>query len=221
MKVEIWSDVVCPWCYVGKRRFEAALARIDALNPLLRAVVTIQRERAGSRKVGPLAGVPFLVKDASPWPGLRWSIGARLFAHNVAPQHTPYGQRLAEAGLMCVGKSATSELGLLGSTETLLEGVTHNPWDLACSAAGSSGGSAAAVAAGLVPFAHANDGGGSIRIPASLCGTVGLKPSFGRISRAGIVPHSWSLDTAGPLTRSVTDAAIVLANTRPSLKSQR
>jgi amidase len=125
----------------------ACLARIEALNPLLRAVVSVDPDPAAPPTGGPFSGVPFLVKDALPWPGMRWSFGSRLFASNVAQQHVPYGKALAASGLVCVGKTAMSELGLLGSTETLLEGITHNPWRLARSAAGSSGGSAAAVAA--------------------------------------------------------------------------
>jgi amidase len=194
--------------------FDACLARIDALNPLLHAVVTVARGRPGGPTSGPLAGVPFLMKDASPWPGLRWSMGARLFAKNVAPAHTPYGQRLADAGLVCAGKTATSEFGLLGSTETLLEGITHNPWRLSSSAAGSSGGSAAAVAAGLVPMAHANDGGGSIRIPASVCGLFGFKPSKGRTVPAAFASSDF-LDMTSDhcITRSVRDSALFLSIT--------
>jgi amidase len=194
--------------------FEASLVRIDALNPLLRAVVTVARDRPPQAKSGPLSGVPFLVKDATPWPGLRWSMGSRLFATNVTKQETPFAKRLADAGLVCVGKSATSEFGLLGSTETLLEGVTHNPWNLAFSATGSSGGSAVAVAAGLVPLAHANDGGGSIRIPASACGLFGFKPSRGRT-----VPASFASSDFGDMTsehcisRSVRDSALFLSIT--------
>ena len=194
--------------------FDACLARIDALNPLLRSVVTVARERPRPTGSGPFSGVPFLVKDATPWPGLRWSMGSRLFAANVARQQTPYGRRLEESGLVCIGKSAMSEFGLLGSTETLLEGVTHNPWNLACSATGSSGGSAAAVAAGLVPLAHANDGGGSIRIPASACGLFGFKPSRGRT-----VPASFASSDFGDMTsehcisRSVRDSALFLSLT--------
>jgi amidase len=193
---------------------DACLARIDALNPLLRAVVTVVRERPPPASSGPFSGVPFLVKDAMPWPELRWSMGSRLFAANVAQQQTPYGRRLEESGLVCVGKSATSEFGLLFSTETLLEGVTHNPWSLACSATGSSGGSAVAVAAGLVPLAHANDGGGSIRIPASACGLFGFKPSQGRT-----VPASFARSDFGDMTsdhcisRSVRDSALFLSLT--------
>jgi len=193
----------------------AALARIDALNPLLRAVVTVARDRPRVAPLGPFAGVPFLVKDAMPWPGLRWSMGARLFASNVASRHTPFGDRLERAGLECVGKTALSELGLLASTETLLEGATHNPWDLSLSAGGSSGGSAAAVAAGLVPLAHANDGGGSIRTPASLCGVFGFKPSRGRTVPASFGGSDF-LDMTSDhcITRSVRDSARFLSITK-------
>jgi amidase len=193
---------------------EACWERIDALNPLLRAVVTPSRESHPPARPGPFSGVPFLVKDATAWPGLRWSMGSRLFSANVARQQTPYGRRLEESGLICVGKSATAELGLLFSTETLLEGATHNPWNLACSPGGSSGGSAAAVAAGLVPLAHANDGGGSIRVPASACGVFGFKPSRGRT-----VPASFGTSDFGDMTsdhcisRSVRDSALFLSVT--------
>jgi amidase len=194
--------------------FDACMARMDALNPLLRAVVTVARERPHRVGSGPFSGVPFLVKDSTPWPGLRWSWGSRLFAANVAQQQTPYGRRLDEAGLVCVGKSAMSEFGLLASTETLLEGVTHNPWNLACSAAGSSGGSAAAVAAGLVPLAHANDGGGSIRMPASACGLFGFKPSRGRTVPASFVRSDFGDMTSDHcISRSVRDSALFLSLT--------
>lgn len=194
--------------------FDACIARIEALNPLLRAVVTVARERPRQARPGPLSGVPFLVKDAIAWPGMRWSMGSRLFAGNVAAQPTPYAKRLVEAGLVCAGKSATSELGLLASTETLLEGATHNPWDLACSAAGSSGGSAAAVAAGLVPLAQANDGGGSIRMPASACGVFGFKPSRGRTMPAIIARSDFAdMTSEHCISRSVRDSTLFLAIT--------
>jgi amidase len=194
--------------------FDACLARIDALNPLLRAVITVAREPSSPAMSGPFSGVPFLVKDSTPWPGLRWSMGSRLFAANLAQRQTPYGRRLEESGLVCAGKSAMAELGLLFSTETLLDGVTHNPWDLACSATGSSGGSAVAVAAGLVPLAHAYDGGGSLRVPASACGLFGFKPSRGRT-----VPASFGSSDFGDMTsdhcisRSVRDSALFLSIT--------
>jgi amidase len=202
--------------------FDACLARIDALNPLLRAVVTLARDRPLEAKPGPLSGVPFLAKDVLPWPQLRWSLGARLFASNVAQQHTPFGTRLVESGLVCAGKTATSEFGLLGSTETLLEGVTHNPWNLARSATGSSGGSAAAVAAGLVPIAHANDGGGSIRIPASACGLFGFKPSRGRTVPASLASSDFGDMTSDHcITRSVRDSALFLSITEDSSSGGR
>jgi amidase len=193
---------------------DACLARIEALNPLLRAVVTVAHEPPPPPGSRPLSGVPFLAKDMLPWPELRWSMGSRLYARNVARQQTPYGRSLSEAGLVCLGKSAMSEFGLLASTETLLEGVTLNPWDLGCSAGGSSGGSAAAVAAGLVPLAHASDGGGSIRVPASVCGLFGFKPSRGRT-----LPTSFVSTDLGDLTsdhcisRSVRDSALFLSIT--------
>ncbi|QRN96497.1 amidase [Archangium violaceum] len=194
--------------------FDACLARIDALNPLLRSVVTVAREPTRPAKPGPFSGVPFLVKDATPWPGMRWSMGSRLFAANVAQQQTPYGRQLDESGLVCVGKSATSEFGLIGSTETLLEGVTHNPWNLAHSATGSSGGSAVAVAAGLVPLAHANDGGGSIRIPASACGLFGFKPSRGLTVSASFASSDFGDMTSDHcISRSVRDSALFLSIT--------
>ena len=199
---------------LGTSCWDACLARIDALDPLLRAVVTVAAARPRSTTSGPFSGVPFVVKDAMAWPGLRWSLGSRLFRAHVAQQHTPYGRRLAESGLVCVGKSATSELGLLGSTETALEGVTHNPWNLATSATGSSGGSAAAVAAGLVPIAHANDGGGSIRIPASACGLFGFKPSRGRTVPATFASSDFlDMTSEHCVTRSVRDSALFLSLT--------
>ncbi|HZI11607.1 MAG TPA: amidase family protein, partial [Myxococcus sp.] len=194
--------------------FDACLARLDALNLLLRAAVSVARERPGPARPGPLSGVPFLVKDALPWPGLRWSMGSRLLASNNPRQMTPYGRRLEEAGLVCAGKSAMSEFGLLASTETLFEGVTHNPWDLSCSPGGSSGGSAVAVAAGLVPLAHANDGGGSIRIPASACGLFGFKPSRGRTVPASLGRSDFAEMTSEHcLSRSVRDSALFLSLT--------
>ncbi len=198
----------------GAELFDACMTRIEALNPLLRAVVTAVDECPSFAAEGPLAGVPFVVKDSAAWPGLRWSMGSRLFARNIARQQTPYARRLLESGLVCVGKSATSELGLLASSESLLEGTTHNPWDLACSAGGSSGGSAAAVAAGLVPLAHASDGGGSSRIPASACGVFGFKPSRGRTALASFTTSDFEdMTSEHCITRSVRDSALFLSLT--------
>jgi amidase len=193
--------------------WQACLARITALEPTLRTLACVARERAAPAS-GPLSGVPFLMKDASPWPGLPWTLGARLFARRVTQQQTEYGKRLVEAGLVCAGKTALSEFGLLASTESLLSGPTHNPWNLARSPLGSSGGSAVAVAAGLVPLAHANDGGGSIRAPASACGVFGFKPSRGRTVIANRSGSDFTdMTSEHCVTRSVRDSALFLSLT--------
>ena len=195
---------------------DACERRLAFVNPLMRAVVSTDfaaaRSRAETGLSGPFAGVPFLFKDMCPYPKQRCSFGARLSGSYVPAESSPYTERADGAGLITVGKSATSELGLLGSTETLLEGVTHNPWDLTLSAAGSSGGAAAAVAAGIVPFAHANDGGGSSRIPASVTGLFGLKPSRGRSVASNVISSPLDyLVSDGCISRSVRDSALFLS----------
>jgi amidase len=199
--------------------WDACQARLAALEPLLRTVVAPNPERAKPAP-GPLAGVPFLVKDSQPWPGLRWTLGARLFRERVTGQHTDYGKRLVESGLVCAGKTALSEFGLLASTESLLFGATHNPWQLSRSAFGSSGGSAVAVAAGLVPLAHANDGGGSIRVPASACGVFGFKPSRGRTVNANRSSSDFTdMTSEHCVSRSVRDSALFLSLTEDTTRS--
>jgi amidase len=194
---------------------DACQRRLELMNPLVHAVVSHDFEAARARVKrgvsGPLSGVPFLFKDLYAYPGLRWAFGARVFASNIAAQGSAFSERLDAAGLVTVGKSASSELGLLGSTETLLEGVTHNPWDLALSAAGSSGGAAAAVASGIVPLAHASDGGGSIRVPAAATGLFGLKPSRGRHVPAAPRSDFDVLMSEGFISRSVRDSALSLS----------
>ncbi len=193
--------------------WQHGVERVAALNPLLRAVVD-QAAGPAAKVAGPLSGVPFLMKDSSPWPGQRWTLGSRLFSGRVTRQQTEYGRRLEAAGLICLGKAALSEFGLLASTESLLLGATLNPWDLSRSPAGSSGGSAVAVAAGLVPLAHANDGGGSIRVPAAACGVFGFKPSRGRhvvLNRSG--SEFADMTSEHCITRSVRDSALFLSLT--------
>lgn len=193
--------------------WQACADRIEALEPTLRTLVWVASERAEPAP-GPLSGVPFLMKDSSPWPGLPWTLGARLFAGRVTQQQTEYGKRLVQAGLVCAGKTALSEFGLLASTESLLSGPTHNPWNLARSPLGSSGGSAAAVAAGIVPLAHANDGGGSARAPASACGVFGFKPSRGRTVVANRSGSDFAdMTSEHCVTRSVRDSALFLSLT--------
>jgi len=195
---------------------DACAARIERCEPLIHSIVTLdwERARAAQPADGPFKGVPTLVKDLLPYPGLRWGLGSRLLAQNRNAPSTPYGEHIDRSGLVVVGKSASSEFGLLGSTETLQEGVTHNPWDLSRSAAGSSGGAAAAVAAGIVPIAHANDAGGSIRIPASVCGLFGFKPSRGRCVPASPGGSEFmNLVSDHCVTRSVRDSALFLSLT--------
>jgi len=194
---------------------DACEARIERCEPLIHAIVSLDLERARQRppSAGPFRGVPTLVKDLLPYPGLPFRLGARLFAKNPQVPPNPFAERIDAMGLVVIGKSATSELGMLGSTETLLEGVTHNPWNLARSATGSSGGSAAAVAAGIVPLSHASDGGGSIRIPASACGLFGFKPSRGRTVPATVGSDFATLVSDHCVTRSVRDSALFLSLT--------
>lgn len=192
---------------------DAVEARIALVEPIVRSLNCVDLERSRrARPNGPFRGVPFLVKDSTPYPGLPWTLGSRLMKRNTNSPLTPFAKRIDDAGLVVIGKTATSELGLLASTETLAFGVTHNPWDLSRSAAGSSGGAAAAVAAGIVPLAHANDGGGSIRIPASVCGVFGFKPSRGRTVASGLGSSDFAEMTSdGCVSRTVRDAARFLS----------
>ncbi|RWI08863.1 MAG: amidase [Mesorhizobium sp.] len=168
---------------------DAAWNRIDRLNPAINAVIRHMRQEAedtlAAGQAGPFAGVPFLIKDISlAYAGVPTSAGSPLLADIPEPVDSELMARYRRAGLVTLGKTNTCEFGTLGTTEPILFGPCRNPWDLQRSSGGSSGGSAAAVAARMVPVAHANDGAGSIRIPASCCGLFGLKPSKGRISYA-------------------------------------
>lgn len=192
---------------------DSAIARIEALNPRVNAVVhrlyeDAERTIAAGLPDGPFTGVPYLLKDLYTfYEGAPVGNGSRLFADFVAPFNDPMTERARAAGLVILGKTNTSEFGISVSTEPAVHGPTRNPWDLGRSPGGSSGGSAAAVAAGMVPMADASDGGGSIRIPASACGLFGLKPSRGRTPGSG----GWSgLAVRHAVTRSVRDAAALL-----------
>lgn len=198
---------------------DAAIARIERGNPSLNAVIHTRFEQAreeagGDLPDGPFRGVPFLLKDLDGFSaGDPFHGGNRALAEAgyVAPHDSHMTTKFREAGLVILGRTNTPEFGLIPSTEPLAKGPTHNPWNTAHTPGGSSGGSAAAVAAGFVPMAHAGDGGGSIRIPASCCGLVGLKPSRGRHSLGPEAGEAWGgLVARMALTRTVRDCAAIL-----------
>ena len=199
---------------------EAAIARIEKTNPELNAVITPLFEKARAQAAsatlpdGPFRGVPFLLKDLfCHSAGDPYHAGMRLLRELrwVEPADTQLAARFRAAGFVFVGRTNVPELGPVPTTEPVAYGPTRNPWDPSRSPGGSSGGSAAAVAAGMVPAAHANDGGGSIRIPASECGLVGLKPSRGRVSLGPDVGESWAgMAIEHAVTRSVRDTAAIL-----------
>jgi amidase len=195
---------------------QTSLERIEELNPGLNAFVQVDAERAlaTAERIAPgderpFAGVPVAIKNNRPVQGLRLTYGCSLMADYVSDYDHNVTRRLKEAGFVIVGTTTLPEYGILPTSEARLFGPTRNPWDLERTPGGSSGGAAAAVTAGMVPVAHGNDGGGSVRIPAACCGLVGLKPTRGRISAAPELGDS-SLGIDGMLTRTVADTAAIL-----------
>lgn len=196
---------------------EAALERADRLNPSLNAIV-IPATEAARRALeqglpdGPFRGVPFLLKDLyATWEGSRLTNGSRLYEDYVCDHDSELVARHRRAGLVIFGRTASPEFGITTSTESVLFGATHNPWKRGFSAGGSSGGAAAAVAGGILPLAHASDGGGSIRIPASCCGLFGLKPTRARQPAGPDVGEGWSgMSIQHAVSRSVRDSAALL-----------
>ena len=207
----------------------ACLERIAASDGAVRSFVTVDEamvmtmaddvsRRLKDGAALPLAGVPYALKDLTDTAGLRTTYGSRLREHNVPERDAAVARRLREAGGVLLGKTNTPEFGNRATTNFGLFPATHNPWDLSKTAGGSSGGSAAAVAACLCPIAEGSDGGGSIRIPSSCCGVVGIKPSRGRVSNAPNSNPRGGLTTHGPIARTVADAALmldVMAGTEP------
>ena len=195
---------------------DAAVNAGHRLNPFVNAVVTDMeheaRQQIKDKLHGPLNGVPFLLKDLrAMYKGVPTTAGSRFMRSAVADHDSTLVARYKKAGLVIFGKTNTPEFGGNVSTEPVLFGPTRNPWDLDRIAGGSSGGSAAAVAAGIVPMAHASDGGGSIRIPASCCGLVGLKPTRGRNPAGPYFGEAWSgLSVEHAVTRTVRDSAVLL-----------
>jgi amidase len=196
---------------------EAAIRRVEQLNPALNAVVTPMFEEAIARASdslpeGPFTGVPFVLKDlTAEHAGVRYTEGSAFLADNVSTHDQEIVVRQRRAGLVVVGKTNAPEFGILPTTEPRLFGPTRNPWDTGRTTGGSSGGTAAAVASGMVPMGHANDGGGSIRIPASCCGLFGLKPTRARNPLGPAAGDSLNgLVAEHALTRSVRDSAALL-----------
>jgi amidase len=196
---------------------QLSLDRIARLDPALNAFVTVCADEALAAAASidstpgdaPFRGVPIGVKDLAATTGIRTTYSSRAYAEYVPDFDTAVVRRIREAGFVIVGKTNTPEFGTVAFTESDLNGATRNPWSTDLTPGGSSGGAAAAVSAGLVPLAHATDGGGSIRIPASCCGLFGLKPSRGRVSSAPFGSLE-GLSTAGPMARTVEDAAAFL-----------
>ncbi|MEX2210887.1 MAG: amidase [Gaiellaceae bacterium] len=192
---------------------ETYLERIGRLDGALNAYVTVCADEALAEarvpKGAPLHGLPLPIKDLTATAGIRTTLSSRAFADNVPAVDAAVVTRLRDAGAIVIGKTNTPEFGTIPVTESELNGACRNPWDLERTPGGSSGGAAAAVAAGLAPAAHGTDGGGSVRIPASCCGLVGLKPSRGRVSPAPFLSFE-GLSTSGPITRTVRDAALLL-----------
>jgi len=196
---------------------ETAIARAEQVNPGINAIVHKQYERARKAVAaglleGPLKGVPYLIKDLGFFEtGEPATFGSNLFKDFVADHETAYVTRRKNAGLVLMGRSSSPEFGLNPNTEPRLYGSCHNPCNLEYSPGGFSGGAAAAVSAGILPMAHATDGGGSIRIPAAQCGLFGPKPSRGRVSMAPDAGEGWGGLSAGHVvSRSVRDSARML-----------
>jgi aspartyl-tRNA(Asn)/glutamyl-tRNA(Gln) amidotransferase subunit A len=216
------SDLIARGEITAEDLTQAQLERISRIEPKLNSFITLTTEAALKRAReadaeirkgiyrGPLHGIPIALKDLYETGGVPTTAGSLFFADWVPEEDGEVVKRLEKAGAISLGKLNMHEIALGVTTNNPHFGACHNPWDVERTPGGSSGGSGAALAAGLCMGSLGSDTGGSIRIPASLCGIVGFKPSFGRVSLRGVVPLSWNLDHAGPMARRVSDAAVIL-----------
>jgi aspartyl-tRNA(Asn)/glutamyl-tRNA(Gln) amidotransferase subunit A len=200
---------------------EEAIARTELINPVLNAVISLDKQGAlaaadqadkarADGETSPLLGVPMLHKDIFCTRGVKTSCASKMLSDFVPPYDATVVEKLKDAGMVSLGKCNMDEFAMGSSNETSFFGAAKNPWDINRVPGGSSGGSAAAVAAGLAPLATGTDTGGSIRQPAALCGITGLKPTYGRVSRYGMIAFASSMDQAGPMARTAEDCALVL-----------
>ena len=207
--------------YSSEELTRACLDRVAVLDPQINSIITLTGEQAlqaardadariRSGNAGPLTGIPYAHKDIFCTKGVRTSCGSRMLDNFIAPYDATVTRQLNAAGAVMIGKTNMDEFAMGSSNETSFYGPVSNPWDSETVPGGSSGGSAAAVAARLVPVSTGTDTGGSIRQPAALCGITGLKPTYGRVSRYGMIAFASSLDQAGPFARTAEDAALML-----------
>jgi len=208
--------------YTSEQLTRHFLQRIDDLGGELNCLVTVTADQALTQareadqrrargEAGPLTGIPMVHKDIFCTDGVKTSCGSKMLDNFIAPYDATVVRKLKEAGMPMLGKANMDEFAMGSSNETSFYGAVKNPWNMDTVPGGSSGGSAAVVAARLAPFATGTDTGGSIRQPAALCGITGLKPTYGRVSRYGMIAFASSLDQGGPMTRSAEDAALMLS----------
>ncbi|MFD2190236.1 Asp-tRNA(Asn)/Glu-tRNA(Gln) amidotransferase subunit GatA [Pistricoccus aurantiacus] len=207
--------------FSSRELIESLLSRIERLDGELNSFITVTGDQAlaaateadalrARGEAGPLAGLPIALKDIFCTRGVRTSCGSKMLDNFIAPYDATVVEKLSQAGLISLGKTNMDEFAMGSSNESSFYGPVKNPWDLNAVPGGSSGGSAAAVAAGLAPAALGTDTGGSIRQPAAFCGITGLKPTYGRVSRYGIIAYASSLDQAGPMAYTAEDCALLM-----------